>query len=44
MAIFDTDLRHRSVDFRMPADPLTDTTWILMLQRIYVDPIATPGG
>jgi len=41
MAIFTADLRRRRVDFRMPCDPLTDTTWILMLQRIYADPIAT---
>jgi hypothetical protein len=41
MTIFTVDLRRRRVDFRMPSDPLTDTTWILMLQRIYTDPIAT---
>ena len=35
MAIFTADLHHRRVDFQMPSDPLTDTTWILMLQRIY---------
>jgi hypothetical protein len=34
MAIFTADLRHRSVDFRMPSDPLADTSWILLLQRI----------
>jgi len=28
----------------MPSDPLTDTPWILMLQRIYAHPTATPGG
>jgi hypothetical protein len=39
MAVFTTDLRHRGIDFRVPSDPLTDTTWILLLQRIYVDPI-----
>jgi hypothetical protein len=43
MEIFTADLRHRRVDFRVPSDPLTDTNWILMLQRIYADPIATPG-
>jgi len=41
MAIFTADLRHRCVDFRVPSDPLIDTTWILMLQRIYTDPTVT---
>ena len=44
MAIFTTDLRHRRIDFQMPSDPLTDTTCILLLQRIYAPPTATPGG
>ncbi|HZW94379.1 MAG TPA: hypothetical protein VFF64_15625 [Candidatus Eremiobacteraceae bacterium] len=44
MAIFTADLRHRRVDFHMPSDPLTNTTWILRLQRIYAHPTATPGG
>src|SRR6516162_6393991 len=44
MAIVTADLRHRGVDFQMPSDPLTDTTWILLLQRIYAHPTATPGG
>jgi len=44
MAIFTADLRRRRADFRMPSDPLTDTAWILMLQRIYADPIAAPVG
>lgn len=35
MEIFTADLRHRRVDFQMPSDPLTDTTWILMLQATY---------
>jgi hypothetical protein len=35
MAIFAKDLRHRDVDFQMPSDPLADTAWILLLQRIY---------
>jgi hypothetical protein len=43
MEIFTADLRHRRVDFRVPSDPLTDTNWILMLQRIYAVAIATPG-
>jgi hypothetical protein len=38
MAIFTADLRHRSVDFPIPSDPLADTAWILLLQRIYADP------
>jgi len=46
MAIFIADLRNRSVDFQIPSDPLTDTAWILLLQRIYADLIAsgTPQG
>jgi hypothetical protein len=35
MSIFSTDLRHRGVDFQAPSDPLADTAWILLLQRIY---------
>jgi hypothetical protein len=38
MAIFAADLRHRSVDLQVPSDPLADTAWILLLQRIYADP------
>jgi len=38
MAIFTADLRHRSVDFQAPSNPLADTAWILPLQRIYADP------
>jgi hypothetical protein len=38
MAIFAADLRRRSVDFQMPSDPLADTAWILLLQRIYPNP------
>ena len=38
MAIFTADLRHRSVDFHVPTDPLGDTVWILLLQRTYADP------
>jgi len=40
LEIFTADLRHRSVDFQMPSDPLTDTAWILLLQRIYADATA----
>jgi len=43
-AIFTADLRHRRVDFQMPSNPLTDTTWILLLERICVHPSATPGN
>ena len=38
MEIFIADLRRRSIDFHIPSDPLSDTAWILMLQRIYVKP------
>jgi hypothetical protein len=38
MAIFTADLLHRGVDFQMPSDPLADTSWILLLQRIYASP------
>ena len=42
MAIFIADLRHRKVDFQMPSDPLADTPWILLLQRIYADSAVSP--
>jgi hypothetical protein len=35
MAIFMADLRHQGIDFHVPSDPLADTAWILLLQRIY---------
>ena len=38
MAIFTADLRHRSFNFQVPSDPLADTAWTLLLQRIYADP------
>ena len=44
MEIFTADLRHRNVDFQEPSDPLADTAWILLLQRIYSDPTAAIGG
>ena len=44
MEIFVTDLRNRCIDFHVPSDPLTDTAWILLLQRIYTSPTATPRG
>jgi hypothetical protein len=43
MAILTADLRHRSVDFQIPSDPLTDTTWILLLQRVYADRTDSAG-
>ena len=44
MEIFIADLRNRGIDFELPSDPLADTRWILLLQRIYTPPTATPGG
>ncbi|MGC1299617.1 MAG: hypothetical protein WA869_31710 [Alloacidobacterium sp.] len=41
MSIFLADLHHRGIDFTVPSDPLSDTAWILLLQRTY--PVATPG-
>lgn len=38
MAIFTADLYARGVDFQTPSDPLADSAWILLLQRIYADP------
>jgi hypothetical protein len=42
MAIFIADLRRRGIDFHVPSDPLSDTAWILMLQRTYVNPTLIP--
>lgn len=42
LAIFTADLRHRRVEFEIPSNPLTDTAWILFLQKIYVPPTPTP--
>ena len=42
--VFIADLRHRRIDFQVPSDPLADTAWILLLQRIYADPTVIPGG
>jgi hypothetical protein len=44
MEIFTADFRRRRVDFQIPTDPLADTAWILLLQRIYSDPTATLVG
>lgn len=35
MEIFIGDLRRRSVEFQIPADPLTDSQWMALLDRIY---------
>ena len=35
MSIFIADLRKRKVDFRVPADPLPDKTWIATLDSVY---------
>ena len=43
MAIFTADLHNRSVDFQVPSDPQADTAWMLLLQRIYADPIDSGG-
>jgi hypothetical protein len=41
MGIFTTDLRRRNAHFDMPAHPLTDTAWLLLLQRTFADPLRT---
>ena len=43
MAIFTADLRHRHVDFQVPSDPLANTAWILLLQRVYADSGVNPA-
>ena len=35
MNILIADLRKRKVDFRVPADPLSDRTWIATLDSVY---------
>ena len=35
MTIFTSDLRRRSIDFKIPADPLSDSQWLAMLDRLY---------
>jgi hypothetical protein len=44
MEIFIADLRHRGINFQVPSDPLSDTAWILLLQRVYVHPTVTPAS
>jgi len=44
MSIFSADLRHRRVEFQLPSDPLANTAWILLLQRIYSDLTAARRG
>jgi hypothetical protein len=46
---FKADLRHRGIEFHVPSDPLVDTAWITLLQRVYAPPTgqmerATEGG
>jgi hypothetical protein len=41
--IFTADLRHRGINFHVPSVPLSDTAWILLLQRVYPHPTVTPG-
>lgn len=43
MDVFITDLRRRNVEFQKPSNPLADTEWILLLQRIYAPPSAMRG-
>lgn len=42
MAIFMADLRRRGIYFQVPSNPVSDTAWILMLQRTYVNPTLIP--
>ncbi|HJU11665.1 MAG TPA: hypothetical protein VJ728_12350, partial [Candidatus Binataceae bacterium] len=35
MSIFVADLRKRGVDFRVPADPLSDKGWMATLDSVY---------
>lgn len=35
MSIFCADLRRRSINFRIPADPLSDSEWMALLNRGY---------
>ena len=42
MAICMSDLRRRGINFHVPSDPLSDTAWILILQRTYVNPTLIP--
>lgn len=44
MGTFIRDLRCRNVEFQRPSNPLADTEWILLLQRIYAPPTATVRG
>jgi hypothetical protein len=41
MNIFIADLRSRSIDFRIPSDPLSDSEWLALLDHVYyVHPIS----
>ena len=35
MSVFIADLRRRSIDFRIPGDPLSDNEWVALLDRVY---------
>ena len=35
MSILIADLRKRNVDFRVPADPLSDETWLATVNSVY---------
>lgn len=44
IAIFSADLLRRGIDFHVPSNPTADPSWILLLQRMYTPPTATPNG
>jgi hypothetical protein len=41
MSIFIADLRRRGIDFRIPADPLSDSEWMTLLDRVYYVPVGS---
>jgi hypothetical protein len=44
MSIFTADLRMRSVDFHVPAEPLSDKGWMALLDATYPDDPPVAGG
>jgi hypothetical protein len=44
MALFTGDLRRRGVGFDISSDPLSDTAWILLLQRVFAPPTTILSG
>ena len=45
MSIFIADLHRRSIDFHIPADPLSDSEWMRLLDRVYhISPAANAKG